>query len=115
MYQLSYDEILADAGGEARSREYTALDRVVGLLRRAENRERRAPETIEALDILQRLWSFLIKDLSDPDNALAEPLKTDLISIGIWNISEADRLLAEPDRSLSAIIEINENIRDGLK
>jgi flagellar protein FlaF len=115
MYQLSYDEIMADASGEARSREYTALDRVIGLLRKAEKQDRQSPEAIEALDVLQRLWSFLITDLSDPDNALAEGLKKDLISIGIWNISEAGRLLAEPVRSFAAIIQVNENIRDGLK
>ena len=56
-----------------------------------------------------------IKDLVDPGNELAETLKADLISIGLWAIKEADRVLNDPSKNFLALIEVNKTIRNGLK
>jgi flagellar protein FlaF len=115
MYRLSYAEILEDAGDEGRARERQALDHAIDLLRLAQERGPRSPEAIEAVRFLQKLWGFFIEDLADPNNDLADKLRADLISIGIWVIKEADLVLAGTSQNFSGLIEINKSIRDGLK
>ena len=38
----------------------------------AEERGRQSPEAAEAVGYVQKLWSYFIEDLVDPDNELAE-------------------------------------------
>lgn len=115
MYRLSYDEILEADCGEGRSRERAAFDRGIDLMRRAAEEGTRSPEALEAIGYVQKLWGFLIKDLADPGNGLSAALKSDLISIGLWSITEADRLLNERVTSFDALIQVTTSIRDGLK
>lgn len=115
MYRMSYDEILEGDTREGRARERSVLERGVELMQLAEAEGPRSPEALEAIAYVQKLWGFLIRDLSDPGNQLPEALRGDLISIGIWCIAEADRLLNEKVTSFDALISVNINIRDGLK
>lgn len=115
MYRMSYDEILEGDSREGRSRERLVLDRGIELMRLAESEGPRSGEALEAIAYVQKLWGFLIRDLADPGNHLPAPLKGDLISIGLWCIAEADRLLNEKVTSFAALIDVNTNIRDGLK
>jgi len=115
MYTFSYAEILDESGDESRGREQLALDDALELLTVAESRGPQSPEALEAIRYIQKLWNFLISDLADPQNALTEQLRADLISIGIWVIREADRILNDPTRTFAALIEVNRTIRDGLK
>ncbi len=114
MYKVSYSEILDDKAETVRGREVAAIDRAIELMRLAETRPHTSPEAREAVTYLQRLWTFFIEDLCHPDNALAEPLKEDLISIGIWTIAEADRILSDEERPFAPLIDINTAIREGL-
>lgn len=115
MYRMSYDEILEGDTREGRSRERSVLERGVQLMQLAEAEGPRSAEALEAIAYIQKLWGFLIRDLADPANQLPEALRSDLISIGIWCIAEADRVLNEKVTSFSALIAVNINIRDGLK
>lgn len=116
MYRLSYSEILEDAPDLGREREREAFDRAIGLLRSAEARAPHAgPARAEAVGYVQDLWNVLISDLLDPENGLPEGLRADLVSIGIWTMREAGEVLSAPERSLSALIEVNASIRDGLR
>jgi len=115
MYKFSYAEILEDDVHQARAREQAAIDRAIELMTIAEERGRQSPEATEAVGYVQKLWSYLIKDLVDPGNELAEALKADLISIGLWAIKEADRILNDPSKNFIALIEVNKTIRNGLK
>lgn len=114
MYKVSYSEILDDRCETLRGREVAAINHAIDLMRGADGKDRESLETREAVSYVQRLWTFFIEDLSHPDNALAEPLKNDLISIGIWTIAEADRILSAENRNFSTLIYINQTIRDGL-
>lgn len=114
MYKFSYAEILDDSGNEARGRERAALDRAIELLSVAEVNGARSQEASTALLQVQRLWNFLIADLANPQNGLAEQLRADLISIGIWVMKEADRILNDQQQSFTALIDVNKTIRDGL-
>ncbi|MBZ8131800.1 flagellar biosynthesis regulator FlaF [Afifella sp. IM 167] len=115
MYTFSYAEILDESGDESRGREQVALDEALELLTVAEARGPRSVEAQDAIRYIQKLWNFLIADLASPQNALADQLRADLISIGIWVIREADRILNDPTRTFQALIEVNRTIRDGLK
>jgi flagellar protein FlaF len=115
MYKFSYAEILEDGPAEARTREQLALDHAIDLLTVAETRGPSSPEALAAIQYLQKLWNFLIEDLASPGNALAEALRADLISIGLWVIREADRILNDSSKTFAALIEVNRSIREGLK
>jgi len=56
----------------------------------------------------------LIEDLAKPENDLPEQLRADLISIGLWVIREAEEIRLEKSTNFKGIIEVSENIRDGL-
>ena len=114
MYKMSYAEVMDASPHAARARERQAIDHAIDLMRLAENKERTSPEASEAITYVQRLWTFFIESLTDPANDLSVSLKRDLISIGIWTIAEADRILGDSSRSFSALITINKTIRDGL-
>lgn len=114
MYKFSYAEILGDSGSQARDNERIALDHALELLTEAEAKGAHSPEAIRAILYVQKLWGFLIKDLCDPNNELADALRANLISIGLWVIREADQIMQERSENFAALIEINRNIRDGL-
>jgi flagellar protein FlaF len=115
MYQFSYSEILEDSSRDCRQREYDLFDRAITLLRAAEGHPSQSPEMLGAIVFLQRLWTFLIKDLGHPDNALPDKLKGQLISIGIWVMKETDLIVRGESNSVAALIDINVLIKDGLK
>jgi len=115
LYTLSYAEVLEGDSREARMRERIVFDRAIELMKKAEKSPPRAPERLQAVQFVQRLWGYFVQDLTDPDNELADNLKSDLVSIGLWSIAEADRILTEKKQSFAALIEVNTSIRDGLK
>lgn len=114
MYKLSYAEIMESDCRTSRAREQEALDRAIELMRLAESKGTPSPEANEAIQYVQKLWSFFIENLTDPNNELADGLKDDLIAIGLWAIAEADRILADKSKSFGPLININTAIRDGL-
>ena len=114
MYKLSYAEIMESDCREARAREQVALDHAIELMRLAETKGAASPEANEAIQYVQKLWTFFIENLTDPNNELAGGLKNDLISIGMWAIAEADRIHADRSKSFSPLIDVNTSIRDGL-
>ena len=91
------------------------IDRAIELMKLAEATGTDSPQAVEAVNYLQKLWTFFIQNLTDPNNELAGDLKGDLISIGIWAIAEADRVLADKSKGFGALIDVNKTIRDGLK
>lgn len=115
MYRFSYAEVQEDAAGEARARERHEFDRAIDLLQHAAACGPRSPEAVEAVRVLQQLWGFFIQDLADPNNDLAEQLRADLISIGLWVIKESDRVISERSQSFADLIDVNKTIRDGLQ
>lgn len=115
MYQFSYAEILDDAPEIGRQRELAAFDRAIDLMRIAERPDAAAKDREAAATFLQNLWAVLIDDLCNPENALPDTLRGDLVSVGLWSMRESGEILSAPERSLAALIEVNTSVRDGLR
>ena len=110
---ISYDDILADSGAEARAVEAELLGRSAALMRAADREGAGTGERIEASRYAERLWSHLLDDLGSPANALDPALRADLISIGIF-VMRASAEAARGERSFAACVDITEQLRDGL-
>lgn len=115
MYQFSYADVLSDDMRNARVEEREAFDKVLERLEAARRKGPGSREAIEAMHLLDRFWRFLMEDLVHPGNGLPDAIKANLVSIGVWNLREVERLRLGRAHSFDALIEINALIRDGLK
>ena len=115
MYEFAYNEVVEESHQTMRASEREAMDRVIGMLRAAQEKGPQSRERVDALYYLRRLWMIFINDLKDPNNELPDQLKAGIISIGIWMNKEIDRVRGGQTSDLTPMIEINEIIRDGLK
>jgi len=115
MYEFAYNEAVEDSHQTMRARERAAMDRVIGMLRAAQEKGPLSRERIEALFYLRRLWTIFLDDLRDPNNELPAQLRAGIISIGVWMMKEIERVRTRVTDDLAPMIEINEIIRDGLK
>ena len=109
MYRFSYAEVVEDSAEECRRRERDVFSRAIGLLKAADG------SAHNAIVFVQRLWSFFISDLSSPENGLPEKLKGQLISVGLWVMRESDTIVRGEANSVTALIDVNTMIMDGLK
>ncbi len=110
----AYETVAEDSAREARAREREALNRGIDRLEQLQKGSLSTEGRIESLLYVRRLWAIFIGDLSHPDNGLPDQLRADIISIGLWVIKEADRLLADKSNDTMQLIEINRIIRDAL-
>jgi len=115
MYEFAYNEVIEDSRQTMRARERQAMDRVIAMLRTAQEKGPGSRERVEALFYLRRLWMIFLNDLNDPNNELPEQLRAGIISIGIWMMKEIDRVRGGATNDLTPMIEINALIRDGLR
>jgi flagellar protein FlaF len=115
MYEFAYNEVVEESRETMRAHERDAMDRVIGMLRDAQEKGPSSRERVEALFYLRRLWMIFLDDLKDPNNELPGQLRAGIISIGIWMMKEIDRVRTRVTDDLSAMIEINEIIRNGLR
>ena len=115
MYEFAYNDVIAESRQTMRDRERAAMDRVIEMLRAAQEKGPQSRERVDALFYLCRLWTIFLDDLKDPNNELPEQLRAGIISIGFWMMKEIDRVRGGLANDLTPIIEINELIRDGLK
>ena len=56
-----------------RARERAAMDRVIGMLRAAQEKGPLSRERVEALFYLRKLWTIFLDDLKDPEQRAARP------------------------------------------
>ena len=115
MYEFAYNDVIEESHQTMRAREGEAMDRVIAMLRAAQEKGPQSRERVEALFYLRRLWMIFLNDLNAPANELPEQLRAGIISIGIWMMKEIDRAREGTTTDLTPMIEINELIRDGLK
>ncbi len=115
MYEFAYNEVVEESRATMRARERAAMDRVIGMLRVAQESGPLSRERVDALFYLRRLWMIFIDDLKDPNNELPDTLRAGILSIGVWMMKEIDRVRSRVTDDLAPMIEINEIIRDGLK
>lgn len=114
MYEFAYNDIIDESPRAMRAQERVALDTVIELLKAAAEAGTKSRECVVALYQLRTLWGVFLEDLANPENALPEAMRAGLISIGIWVNKEIDRVRSGAAEDLTALIEINEIIRNGL-
>lgn len=114
MYQFSYSQVLADDPTDARQHERRAFEHAIGLLAAAEGTEPGSPAELKALEFVNQLWAVLIKDLAHTGNDLPAEVRAGLMSIGLWVMSEAQRIETGQSRHFAAIAQVCGTIRDGL-
>jgi flagellar biosynthesis activator protein FlaF len=114
MYQSAYQDIMEAGASSTRSREREALERSVVLLKLARETGFRSHRGAEAIYTANRVWSFLIEDLSLSDNELPDEVRANLISIGIHVLKRLADLRAGEAEAVDDIIEITEIIQGGL-
>lgn len=115
MYQFSYADVQTDSIADARDRERQLLTRAIEMLSQARTAGLDSMEAIEALHFTNRVWTSLIEDLGNPDNALPKELRANLISIGLWVMREAEDIRQGRSRNFDGLIEITQIIRDGIQ
>lgn len=115
MYRFSYTEVMEDSSDECRRREYDLFGRAIALLKTADGSAHDSSEMLNAMVFVQRLWNFLMKDLASPDNGLPDKLKGQLISVGLWVMRETDQIVRGEANSVTALIDVNTMIQEGLK
>lgn len=68
---------------------------------------------IDALDWNRRLWSTLATDCADPGNAMAKPLRAQIISISLF-VSRHSSDVMRGEGDFETLIDINRMIMQGL-
>ncbi len=71
------------------------------------------PSRARAIGRNHNLWSLLVKDLSLADNMLPEPVKAQLIGIGLWSMRYSTLALLR-ELPVDPLIAVNSNVLDGL-
>lgn len=115
MYQFPYAEVLDTAPKAARERERQVLEHSIALLQEAAAKGPRSREAIHALTYTRRVWSVFIEDLANAENDLPQPLRADLISIGLWVMREAENIRLERSDDFAGLIEVCRSVSEGLK
>ena len=115
MYRFSYAEVIEDSSQECRNRERALFGRAIELLKEADGKSHNSLEMLNALVFVQRMWSFLMSDLANPDNGLPDKLKGQLISVGLWVMRESDLIVRGEANSVTALIDVNTMVQEGLK
>jgi len=114
MYQSLYNEIARETADQERDIERLVLLRSIDLLRLAQTKGLKSREAIDAILYVNRLWGIMMEDLAKPTNDLPDTLKAGLISIGIWMLRRAEDVRQGRIDDIQAMIEITQNICDGL-
>lgn len=115
MYQFSYADVQTDSVADAKDREGQLIDRSIELLERAKTAGLQSLETVEAVHFVNRIWSTMIEDLANPDNALPKELRASLISIGLWLLRGAEAVRQGQSDDIDGLIEVSQIIRGGLQ
>ena len=115
MYQFSYADIQTDSVADARDRERQLLSRSIEMLIKASEIGANSSEAIEALNFTNRVWTSLMDDLGNPENALPKELRANLISIGLWLLRESEDIRQGRNESFEGLIEVSQIIRDGIQ
>jgi flagellar protein FlaF len=68
---------------------------------------------MDALDWNRRLWSALATDCADSSNAMAAPMRAQIISLSLW-VSNHTSAVMRREEDFEPLIEINRIIMQGL-
>ena len=111
----AYSDVVAKSPRVAREAEGAAFDIVLAKLDAARGTACDSPTTHDALDALERLWTILLRDMAQPDNALAAGLRAKLVSIAVWTMREITAVRGAMSTNIDGLIAVNAAIRAGLR
>ena len=110
-----YRKILADDQSTAKRREHDLFVEAIKAMRASDEAANDGLRRIQAVHLVNRLWTALLTDLSDPDNRLPDELRASLISIGISVMKQLARIRNRERDNFGSLIEIHSVIAEGLR
>ncbi|MBL1406436.1 MAG: hypothetical protein COC00_010670 [Rhizobiales bacterium] len=115
MFNLAYAEAAEGDQGEARSEEYQAMEYSIGVMESSLRDPENAGKRIKAIFDTANVWTLLMEDLGQVDNAYPNELKAGLISIGIFILKQLQAMRGDSSVSFATIIDVTKTIKEGLK
>ena len=114
-----YRQTQMNSAGSGRQIEISILEMAAGKLRACLGEEEALSYDSgidEALKFNQKVWDVFCADWSSESCPLDEDMRTSLLSLGLFVKKRTFTMLAKPTRSgVAAIIELNDNLIQGLK
>ena len=104
-------QTIQDKNDDPRSIEHRALARVNGML--VSGAEKGGVPLAEACHLNRTLWTIFQTDCSNPQNALPDALKAQLISLALWVQRYTNKVLFE-GASVEPLVSVNRSIMEGL-
>ena len=108
--QDSYAQTVHIGGASPRETEMLAFGLCNARLRNSTD----ARSRIDALNKTHQLWSLLVRDLAGNANRLPAELKKQLVDLGFWAMGYCVAAMGR-ELSVQPLIDVNQNILDGLK
>jgi flagellar protein FlaF len=105
----------AQQGGSPRETEGRALMEAARRLSVAKENPGDKAALVDTVRLNWRLWTIFQSDLSEPDNALPEELRNNMLTLCNYVDKRTVEILSSPNpESLDVLININRNIASGL-
>ena len=102
-----------------RELEASVLSRAGLMLKQVQenwNAPDRETKFLEAIKFNQKVWSFFLAELSDPENPMPKKLREDILGLSIFIDKRLFEVMAFPDpEKLTIVIDINFNLAAGLR
>jgi flagellar biosynthesis activator protein FlaF len=114
MSRASYAQTLDEDPGLARQDERTALLRLTSMLDEAALKGVGSCEAVNALAMVNTVWSHLLEDLIRPENDFPVELRARLISIGIFLLKEVEAIRSGRSTDFRPLRDILETVAEGL-
>lgn len=115
MYKTAYAQENAASATTQRTLERRVIQQSIDLLSSAAAADAGALMKTEAIVFTRRLWTLLLEDLGNSDNALPEETRASLISVGLWVLRECDDIRLGKSNNFTGLVEVSTSIRDGLQ
>jgi flagellar protein FlaF len=81
-----------------------------------ENWDKRQGELGDALTYNRKLWTVLVTSVTRPENPLPQPIKHNIMTLGMFIFSHTLDVLIEPEpERLGVLININRELAAGLR
>ncbi|SLN77151.1 flagellar biosynthesis regulator FlaF [Oceanibacterium hippocampi] len=108
----AYQQIQKNTGSP-RSVEYRLFAQVTRALIEAREMKPYERKFVDAVHWNRQVWNALSNDLSQEANGLPAALRANLISIALW-VGKYSSQTMRGDADISALIDVNRNIMEGL-
>ena len=98
-----------------REMEYRLFGQVTRALMHASTVDKSDISTrIDAIDWNRRLWSTLASACQDPDNAMALPMRAQIVSLSLFVNRHSSEIMRGEDNDFETLIDINRMVMQGL-